>query len=103
MSCTFGGYSFPHAALSVVNQLDFSDGHAGVSSSRVLPKTPPVAWLQMYLMVHISTAGGQFCRELVLAEMETQGRSPLFFLSSLSLSLGFPLAERNREPGSTGS
>lgn len=41
MSYMLLGLLFSSAALSVVNQLDFFDGHAGVSSLRVLPKTPP--------------------------------------------------------------
>jgi len=50
-------------------------------------------------MVHISTTGDPVAAGVMLTEIEKQGRSPLFFLSSFSLSLGFPFG-RNEQGGS---
>ena len=50
-------------------------------------------------MVHISTTGDPVAAGVMLTEIEKQRRSPLFFLSSFSLSLGFPFG-RNEQGGS---
>ena len=47
MSYILFGLLYSSAALFVLNQLDFFDGHAGVSSLRVLPMTLPRICLSM--------------------------------------------------------
>lgn len=61
MSYMLLGLLFSSAALSVVNQLDFSDGHAGVSSSRVLPKTPPRVCSSVSHGAHLNGWRSSFC------------------------------------------